>query len=251
MRAQQCREQLDKIDLLVVPTSAYNYTVAEIQARRLACTPASGPPRPLPAHVPCLQTPRLPAHGAPCRACLLPMPCSFAKQAEEEVPAYKDVTFSKNANLGRRALAFALLAWRSRRSPAIGRCACVRHGWHGVEPHEIKLGSTDSPMASLPSRCRRWTNFVNLQDMCGVSVFSGLLRPGAAGSGGGEEAARREHLAATGNPSPVVPFGITLLAPSWMDEYVAGVAAAYQAATGLKAGPLGHSVTPYVTPSAQ
>jgi hypothetical protein len=26
----------------------------------------------------------------------------------------------------------------------------------------------------LPS-CR-WTNFVNLQDMCGVSVFSGLLR---------------------------------------------------------------------------
>lgn len=25
----------------------------------------------------------------------------------------------------------------------------------------------------------RWTNFVNLGDMCGVSVFSGLLRPGA------------------------------------------------------------------------
>ena len=43
-------------------------------------------------------------------------------QAEEEVPAYADVTFGKNANLG------------------------------------------------------RWTNFVNLQDMCGVSVFSGLLR---------------------------------------------------------------------------
>lgn len=28
----------------------------------------------------------------------------------------------------------------------------------------------------------RWTNFVNLGDMCGVSVFSGLLRPGTGES---------------------------------------------------------------------
>jgi hypothetical protein len=48
--APQCRAELAKIDLLVVPTSAYNYTVQEIQvgglnARRPgiflpACTPA-------------------------------------------------------------------------------------------------------------------------------------------------------------------------------------------------------------------
>ena len=123
--------------------------------------------------------------------------------------------------------------------------------------------------------------------MCGVSVFSGLLRPAptAGGNGGAtpEEQARRAHLAATGNPNPgaggrgadggraqaglqtprrltaaaclcprhaVLPFGVTLLAPSWTDEYVAGVAAAFQAATGLAAGPLGHGVAPYVTPAA-
>ena len=47
-----------------------------------------------------------------------------------------------------------------------------------------------------------------------------------------------------------MPFGITLLAPAWCDEYVAGLAAAYEAATGLKAGPLGHGVTPYRTPAS-
>lgn len=152
----KCRVELAKIDVLVVPTSAYNYTVQEVQA-------------------------------------------------EEEEPAYEDVTFPKNANLG------------------------------------------------------RWTNFVNLQDMCGVSVFSGLLRPqGTAAASGGsgdaaaaEEQRRAAHLAATGNNSPVVPFGITLLAPSWTDEYVAGIAAAYEAATGLTAGPVGHGVTPYCTPAQQ
>ncbi|KAI7838879.1 hypothetical protein COHA_007345 [Chlorella ohadii] len=148
------RAELAKVDILVVPTSAYNYT------------------------------------------------------AEEEDPAYEAVTFSKNANLG------------------------------------------------------RWTNFVNLGDMCGVSVFSGLLRPEAAaevanGVNGSHDAAaeaeqqrRQQHLTATGNPTPVLPFGITLLAAAWTDEYVAGLAAAYQQTTGLKAGPLGHGVEPYRTPAA-
>lgn len=48
----------------------------------------------------------------------------------------------------------------------------------------------------------------------------------------------------------VLPFGITLLAPAWTDEYVAGLADAYQRTTGLKAGPQGHGVTPYRTASA-
>ncbi|KAL4418868.1 hypothetical protein ABPG77_002624 [Micractinium sp. CCAP 211/92] len=154
----QCRVELAKVDVLVVPTSAYNYTVQEILA-------------------------------------------------EEEEPPYEKVAFTKNANLG------------------------------------------------------RWTNFVNLQDMCGVSVFSGLLRllpngssSGVNGGGGAaaeEQRRRAEHLAATGNASPVLPFGITLLAPAWTDEYVAGIAAAYEKATGLQAGPLGHDVTPYRSPQAQ
>ncbi|PRW20653.1 allophanate hydrolase [Chlorella sorokiniana] len=150
------RAELAKVDVLVVPTSAYNYTVQEIQA-------------------------------------------------EESDPAYEAVCFTKNANLG------------------------------------------------------RWTNFVNLGDMCGVSVFSGLLRPPtsavvANGVNGSHDAAaeaeqqrRQMHLAATGNPAPVLPFGITLLAPAWTDEFVAGLAAAYQQTTGLKAGPAGHGVTPYRT----
>jgi Asp-tRNA(Asn)/Glu-tRNA(Gln) amidotransferase A subunit family amidase len=46
-----------------------------------------------------------------------------------------------------------------------------------------------------------------------------------------------------------MPFGITLLAPSWTDEFVAGIAAAYQQSTGLAAGPLGHGITPYRTPT--
>lgn len=101
-----------------------------------------------------------------------------------------------------------------------------------------------------------------------------------------EQRRRQEHLAATGNPTPgehaaampasalgrvtlasnrqallarrlpflmpltaVLPFGITLLAPAWTDEYVAGLAAAYQQTTGLKAGPRGHGVKPYRTPA--
>ena len=47
----------------------------------------------------------------------------------------------------------------------------------------------------------------------------------------------------------VLPFGITLLAPAWTDEYVAGLASAYQQTTGLKAGPRGHGVMPYRTPA--
>ncbi|PSC69624.1 allophanate hydrolase [Micractinium conductrix] len=144
----KCRAELAKVDLIVVPTSAYNYTVKEIQA-------------------------------------------------EEDEPPYEQVTFGKNANLG------------------------------------------------------RWTNFVNLQDMCGVSVYSGLLRPCGPLEGDAPEQRRRaEHLAATGNTSPVMPFGVTLLAPSWTDEYVADIAAAFEKATGLKAGPLGHGVAPYRSPQA-
>ncbi|KAL4513659.1 hypothetical protein Ndes2526A_g04990 [Nannochloris sp. 'desiccata'] len=123
----------------------------------------------------------------------------------------------------------------------------------------------------------RFTNFVNLLDMCGVSVPSTVLKLGPEnGAGVGSTAPpaagkkqrkdknkiepavstepvpasvadRAEHLANTGNPTATVPFGITLLAPAWTDHYVAEIAAAYEKATGLKAGPQGHGVKPYKT----
>lgn len=119
-------------------------------------------------------------------------------------------------------------------------------------------------MVTKNAKLGSFTNFVNLLDMCGVSVFSGLLKlgPGAEGSGtkkarkaDGAAAAppstsavqRTEHLAATGSPNAVVPFGITLLAPAWTDAYVAAIATAYEKASGLSAGPLGHGVKPYRT----
>lgn len=113
----------------------------------------------------------------------------------------------------------------------------------------------DDMLTALPPKnanLGRFTNFVNLLDMCGVSVYSGLMKLEGKGGGSdasGEQARRREHLAATGNPAPQLPFGITLLAPAWTDAYVAGLAAAYGAATGLQAGPAGHGVTPYCTPN--
>lgn len=43
-----------------------------------------------------------------------------------------------------------------------------------------------------------------------------------------------------------LPFGVTLLAPGWRDEWLWGVAAKMQQLAGLGCGPLGHGVTPYV-----
>jgi allophanate hydrolase len=166
------RKQLEKIDILVVPTAAYNYTIREI----------------------------------------------MAEEDEQDYGAMLSgrAMVTKNANLG------------------------------------------------------RFTNFVNLLDMCGVSVPSTVLKLGpeneaAAGAGKKQrkdkDAAaapaatpvhasvtdRAEHLSNTGNPTATVPFGITLLAAAWTDSYVAEVASAYEKSTGLKAGPHGHGVKPYKT----
>jgi len=129
-------------------------------------------------------------------------------------------------------------------------------------------------MVTKNANLGRFTNFVNLLDMCGVSVPSGVLKLGMAAeppkkkcrkdisngvissgsvtnghSPGSARSVteREEHLHATGNPTPLVPFGITLLAPAWTDAYLAGIASAYEKASGLRAGPLGHKVEPYRT----
>ena len=39
--------------------------------------------------------------------------------------------------------------------------------------------------------------------------------------------ARRRHLESTGNASPALPFGVTLLGPAWSDEFLWDVAAAF------------------------
>lgn len=43
-RPLQCRVELAKTDLLVVPTAAYNYTLREIEVRRVGALARSGPP---------------------------------------------------------------------------------------------------------------------------------------------------------------------------------------------------------------
>ena len=121
-------------------------------------------------------------------------------------------------------------------------------------------------MVTFNANLGRFTNFVNLLDMCGVSVPSTILKLGpdaeqptkkqrtAAANAAANSTPvpasvteRIDHLTATGNPTALVPFGITLLAPSWTDQFVAEVASTYEKATGLKAGPGGHGVKPYRT----
>lgn len=174
----EARTELSKIDILVVPTVAYNYTVREIVE-------------------------------------------------EEDEQDYRDMLsgkamLTKNANLG------------------------------------------------------RFTNFVNLLDMCGISVPSGILEMEAncpekhthkkarkiknndknsngtlVSNESGKQSqtiSPRDHfLEATGKRSVMLPFGVTLLGPAWTDDFVAGVASLYEEATGLGPGPIGHRVTPYQT----
>lgn len=107
----------------------------------------------------------------------------------------------------------------------------------------------------------RFTNFVNLMGgLCGVSLPQGVLRAdyaaaaaeGAAnGASGSATAQRAALLAAAGGPLHVaLPFGVTLLAAPWQDDWLWGVAARLEAATGLGCGPEGHGVEPVRTRQA-
>ncbi|CAK0786092.1 hypothetical protein CVIRNUC_009305 [Coccomyxa viridis] len=138
---RQAELEMDKIDMLLVPTSACHYSIAEIEAEEKLAT---------------------------------------------------SVTWAKNTNLG------------------------------------------------------RFTNFVNLLDMAAVAVPSGILRCEPSPSIlTGEEAERAQHLAATGNPAPVLPFGVTMIGPAWSDDSLAEVASRFHAASSLGCGPAGHAVKPY------
>jgi len=65
--------------------------------------------------------------------------------------------------------------------------------------------------------------------------------------GAGAAAERARVLAETGNPTPALPFGVTLIGSAWRDEALWGVAAGLHAASGLGCGPDGHGVKPFRT----
>jgi allophanate hydrolase len=106
----------------------------------------------------------------------------------------------------------------------------------------------DPPTWERNAKNGRFTNFVNLLDMCGISVPVGLLRvdySNGGGNGGDGGELRAKRLASLGGPMAVtLPFGVTLLAPAWKDEWLWQVAGALEKAAGLGCGPEGHGVTP-------
>ena len=64
-------------------------------------------------------------------------------------------------------------------------------------------------------------------------------------TGEGEVARRCELLRATGNSTPWLPFGVTLVGPAWSDAYLWKIAADMHKQSGLGCGPSGHGVPPY------
>lgn len=59
-----------------------------------------------------------------------------------------------------------------------------------------------------------------------------------------ESAKRRDHLEQTGNPEPVLPFGVTMIANAWRDDWLCEIASRFHQASGLGCGPAGHGVDP-------
>ncbi|KXZ51619.1 hypothetical protein GPECTOR_12g583 [Gonium pectorale] len=124
--------------------------------------------------------------------------------------------------------------------------------WTVAEVAEEEAAPT--PTWSRNAKLGRFTNFVNLLDMCGIAVPSGIVSYDAAAlSEGASEAERRRaaHLAATGPTQVTLPFGVTLLSRAWRDDWLWGLAARMEAAAGLRCGPAGHGVTPFVSEQAQ
>ncbi|KAG2494460.1 hypothetical protein HYH03_007512 [Edaphochlamys debaryana] len=116
---------------------------------------------------------------------------------------------------------------------------------HWTQAEVLEEEAAAVPTWSRNAKMGRFTNFVNLLDMCGIAVPSGLVSYDAAAlSEGASEAERKRaaHLAATGPTAVTLPFGVTLLAKGWRDEWLWGVAARMEALAGLRCGPGGHGV---------
>lgn len=83
--------------------------------------------------------------------------------------------------------------------------------------------------------------------LAGLSVPQGLLRVDY-GAGASAATPRAALLSAAGGPlSVALPFGVTLLALPWHDDWLWGVGEALVAAAGLGCGPAGHGVEPVRT----
>lgn len=52
----------------------------------------------------------------------------------------------------------------------------------------------------------------------------------------------RDHLEQIGNPQPVLPFGVTMVAAAWRDDWLCEIASRFHEASGLGCGPTGHGV---------
>ncbi|KAK9835411.1 hypothetical protein WJX81_007895 [Elliptochloris bilobata] len=112
---------------------------------------------------------------------------------------------------------------------------------------EVEAEEKVSPEASWPKNAKlgRFTNFVNLLDLAAVAVPSGVLHCRANALATGAAAERERRLAESGNPTPSLPFGVTLIGAAWRDEALWAVAAELHSASGLGCGPEGHGVKPY------
>ncbi|EFJ41617.1 hypothetical protein VOLCADRAFT_98357 [Volvox carteri f. nagariensis] len=118
---------------------------------------------------------------------------------------------------------------------------------HWTVAEVVEEECAEPPTWSRNAKLGRFTNFVNLLDMCGMSVPSGLVSYDAAvlsEDASEAERSRAAHLAATGPTSVTLPFGVTLLTRAWRDEWLWSLAAKMEALAGLKCGPAGHGVTP-------
>ena len=73
---------------------------------------------------------------------------------------------------------------------------------------------------------------------CSMSPITmlGLICHGLAD----ESARRRDHLEETGNSQPMLPFGVTMIATAWRDDWLCEIASRFHQATGLGCGPRGH-----------
>lgn len=119
----------------------------------------------------------------------------------------------------------------------------------------VREESAAPPKWTQNAKLGRMTNFVNLLDMCGIAVPSGLMVYDAAEAVKAEPdnaavQARAAHLAATGPTKVNIPFGVTLLAKAWHDDWLAGIAERMQELAGLGCGPAGHGVAPVLPPNA-
>ena len=79
---------------------------------------------------------------------------------------------------------------------------------------------------ALNTRLGTYTNFVNLLDLCGLSVPAALREHGASGDRAGDDA------------PGVTPFGITLLAPGGNDGLLAAIGRRFHAEVALPMGAL-------------